>query len=153
MCAHGMYVDTSEGKQLALKATGWMTNSEHVLKEVSKMCTNCGGPNDHAHASLQQHNSQEAAVYPEALCYAILRGLRKQLTKSHVMSEGEIGSVCESHEEKQFQRTLEHGEYFVDDVSGEVLDSKLVLEARLDEKLGVQKWNLFDFCLIYQRFL
>ena len=50
MCAHGMWIDTKDGKQLALKATGWMTNSEYVLPELTKLCTNNGGPKDHAHA-------------------------------------------------------------------------------------------------------
>lgn len=34
--------------------------------------------------------------------------------------------------------------YFVDDVSGEILDKDLVAAARLDEKRGVESWKVFD---------
>ena len=102
MCRHGMMIDTPEGRQLALKATGFLTNLKYILESLAKTCTNNGGPNDHKHASLQQSRSAHAAIYLEKLCFAILRGLRKQLTHDSVMNVGEIGSVSEDPIEKKF---------------------------------------------------
>ena len=90
MCAQGMYVDTKYGKQLALKATRWMSNSRHVLDELDKHCT--GG---HEHASLQNGVAAQAAIWTEKLCYSILRGLRKHLTNDQVMCVDSIGTVRE----------------------------------------------------------
>ena len=59
------------------------------------------------------------------------------------MYRGELGTVCEEPEEKEFQRSIERSGYFVDDVSGKVLDDSLVKHARLDEREGVYKHNIF----------
>ena len=142
MCQHGMWIDTPQGKKLALKATGFLTNSPYILENLPKTCTNTGGPGDHPHASLENGRAAQAAIYPEKLCHAILKGLRKQLLKDGAMSSGEIGSVSEDATEKTFMKSL--GEcYFLDDVSGKLLDAKLVRQAREDEKVGVNKHNVF----------
>ena len=74
MCRHGLIIKDSQGDALALKATGWLTNSGYILEELAKQCTNNGGPDDHRHACLQNGRVASAAIYPEKLCYAILRG-------------------------------------------------------------------------------
>ena len=125
-----------QGKKLALKATGFLSNSKHIIGNLAKLCTNNGGPGDHEHACLQHDRARSAAVYSDKLCYAILKGLRRQLLKDHVMFEGEIGSVSEDPDEKLFTQSL--GDcYFIDDVSGKLLDEKLVKQAREDEKTDV----------------
>ena len=129
MCAHGMFI---KGKP-ALKATGWLSNSEHILEQVAKQCSNLVEGTKHEHADLQHGAAAAAAIYPEKLCLAILAGLRKQLEKDKVMFEGEIGTVCEDPIEKAFQNQL-HDAYFIDDVSGKVLDTHMVQKARADEK-------------------
>ena len=83
-----------------------------------------------------------AAVWPEKLCYAILRGLRKQLCSENTMNVGELGTVSEDATEKQFTRSLGDA-YFVDDVSGKKLESESVLRAREDERKGVVRHNVF----------
>ena len=50
-----------------------------------KRCSNSGGADDHEHASLQSGRAAQAAIYPERLCYAILKGLRKQLIHDGAM--------------------------------------------------------------------
>ena len=75
--------------------------------------------------------------------FAILRGLRKQLTQGHYMRYDCIGSICEDPVEQQFTKSIENG-YFRDDVSGKVLDPNLVRQARADERTGVFKHKLFD---------
>jgi len=141
MCRQGMYVKEPNGSaKLALKATGWLTNSQYILEEMAQLCT--GG---HDHASLQNGRAAQSAIYPEKLCYSILRGLRKQLNKTKVMFEGEFATVCEDVEEKEFQANLERrGDYFIDDVSGNVLNPKLVRQARADERAGVYHHKIFD---------
>ena len=82
MCRQGMQLQTREGMLPVLKAIGWLTNSPAILVEMAKLCTNDGSCTDHKHASLQQGRAAKAAVYPEKLCYSILRGLRNQLVEN-----------------------------------------------------------------------
>ena len=79
MCQHNMIIRDPMGPALAFKPTGWMSNSIVILSELNKLCTNVGGPDDHRHANLQNSRAAKAAVYPEKLCLAILRGLRREL--------------------------------------------------------------------------
>ena len=60
------------------------------------------------------------------------------------MYDGELGTVCQDTEEKHFQYHLADGGYFVDDISGQVLNPTLVSEARADGKKGVYNHNIFD---------
>ena len=67
------------------------------------------------------------------------------MSEKGLMFEGEIGSICEDKVEHDFQSSLGCDPYFVDDVSGAVLDSSLVRDARKDEVRGVLKHNVFFF--------
>ena len=54
----------------------------------------------------------------------------------------EVGSVCEDQIEKQCSQSL--GDcYFDDDISGKLLNTSLVKQAREDDNQGVLKRNLF----------
>ena len=80
MCAQGMYITDSSGeRRRVFKPTGWMSNSPFILEELSKQCTNLAeNPKHyHKHADLQNGRAAKAAVYPEQLCFSILRGMRK----------------------------------------------------------------------------
>ena len=46
MCAQGMKLRDQLGEAPVLKATGWMSNSDFILQELSAKCTNNGGPKD-----------------------------------------------------------------------------------------------------------
>ena len=142
MCVHGMTATDTKGTAPILKATGWMTSSNFILQELAKQCTNNGSASDHRHASLEQSRAAGAAIYSDKLCYAILRGLRKQLCSENTMNVGELGTVSEDATEKQFTRSLGDA-YFVDDVSGKKLESESVLKAREDERKGVVRHNVF----------
>jgi hypothetical protein len=147
MCRYNMKITDSDGTALVCKKTGWISNSKLILEELNLQCTNTGGPNDHRHADLQNGRAKLAQVYPEKLCLAILKGLRKELIKCGAMYVGEIGTICEDQSEKAFQNTLARvgagGQYF-DDVTGKPLDPELVRAGRLDEKAGVLKHKVFD---------
>ena len=143
MCQQGMWIEDREGKALAYQPTGWMTNSNYIISEMAIQCKNDGSQSDHRHADLKGGRAARAAVYPDKLCYSILKGLRRQLIKDNVLPLDGLGSVCEDAVEQEFQKSLVHG-YFVDDVSGKRLDPNLVQTARKDEVDGVFKHKLFD---------
>ena len=55
------------------KPTGFMSNSKFILEELDKKC-----PGDHKHVPLIAGRAAGAAIYPQALCEAICRGIAKQ---------------------------------------------------------------------------
>ena len=147
MCTQGMYVSQNDGSnQLAFKPTGWMSNSPFVLEELNKQCTNL--KNDpkqyHKHANLQNGHAAEAAVYPEQLCFSILRGMRRQLIELGVCHVGEIGTICEDLDEHKFMQEIQHyTSTFYDNVSGKPLDPKLVTAARAEEIRGINSHKVW----------
>ena len=76
MCQFGMMSRTSGvGTVLGhvLKPTGFLTNSKHIARELSRRC-----PRDHDHVPLVGGRVAAAAIYPHDLCCAICRGLSAQ---------------------------------------------------------------------------
>ena len=150
MCTHGMYVDQSDGvSRLALKATGWMSNSQHILDELNHQCTNLreNPKHYHEHADLQNGRAEQASIYPEQLCYSILRGLRMQMRELGISNEHSIGSICEDVDEHAFIQSLTDPscEYY-DDLSGKKLDPALVHAARMDEIKGILSHGVWSKC-------
>ena len=95
MCAHGMKIKDEDGREKpVLKYTGWMSNSKILIDELAKPCPGCP-----EHASLLHDRAAQAAIWPDKLCYAILRGLRKQLTTG-IMKQGVLNKVSEDPTEK-----------------------------------------------------
>ena len=92
MCAQGMFIRDSQGLALALKATGWCSNSEHILRELNKQCSNNSKPEHqhHRHACLQNGKAKHAAIYPEQLCFSILRGLRNEMESMGLSLVGKL---------------------------------------------------------------
>jgi len=141
MCAHNMTSQDAHGVGLVRKATGWLSNSPALLEEVALQCS--GG---HRHVPLVHGRAANAAIYPPNLCFAILRGLRKQLTNDGVMGINNIGTVCEDTHEQDIARNFElygANPQFIDDISGGALDPKLVAAARREEIQGARKHNVF----------
>ena len=98
MCRHDMRISGPHGDEgLARKPTGWLSNSPIILEELNVQCTN-----DHKHASLENGRANQAAMYPEKLCYAVLRGVRRQMVALVVAHTGEIGAICEDLDEHMF---------------------------------------------------
>ena len=81
MCAHNMYATDDHGTALVFKPTGWASNSPHILNEMNKQCSNIhSNPKHyHRHANLENGRAAATAIYPEQLCYSILKGLRAQM--------------------------------------------------------------------------
>ena len=147
MCAHNMYIDDPAGRALAFKPTGWLSNSACILEQLGVQCTNLQnnpGFYKHRHADLQGGRAARAAIYPEQLCYAILKGLRNQLKHLGLNNIGEVGSICEDFSEHLFLQEVQHYTHEVyDDLSGKVLDSSLVSQARADEVKGAEAHNVW----------
>ena len=77
MCQFGMMSRTGGvGSPLGhvLKPTGFLTNSKHIAKQLSKRCAR-----DHEHVALVGGRAAAAAIYPKRLCGAICKGLADQL--------------------------------------------------------------------------
>eukprot|EP00435_Cladocopium_sp_Y103_P070319 s238_g35.t1 len=70
MCAYDMRVKDGLNK----KPTRWVTNSWHLAMELQQRCTG-----DHVHEPLTHGKAALAAMYPPALCRAIVRGLKRHL--------------------------------------------------------------------------
>ena len=125
----------------ARKTTRFMTNSDGVAKELQKRCDA-----KHEHQALVDGRAKGAAIYPRALCEAICKGIAKERiglihdVKSLVTvgPKDKIGRVeGGAKEERKIDARHEEedceGMMAWDDLSGEALDPKEVLKARLKE--------------------
>ena len=79
-----------------MKPTGWMSNSPHTHRQLSRRCTGqrgicsaTGTPHRHATGKV----ARDAAVYPFLLCKAILLGRCKQLREDGHLTAGACGST------------------------------------------------------------
>eukprot|EP00811_Abedinium_folium_P013494 NODE_22546_length_704_cov_1.798960.p1 GENE.NODE_22546_length_704_cov_1.798960~~NODE_22546_length_704_cov_1.798960.p1 ORF type:complete len:142 (+),score=12.10 NODE_22546_length_704_cov_1.798960:246-671(+) len=74
-CMYGLTTDDGQGGQKpANKQTAFMTNSTMVAEELMTRCDH-----SHEHGSLiGADRAAKAVAYPDKLCRAICRGLRKQ---------------------------------------------------------------------------
>jgi len=156
MCRHGMKSKDENGEGLVLKPTGWLTNCEEVAKEVARTCTNLKGRKIgelHRHVTLVSGRAKAAEVYPRALCRAILRGLRRQLTKDGVMEENGVGVICQVAEETEWKHWSDEKyknphedeqKSIYDEVSGAKLDPERVAKAHEDELEFIDKKPLYE---------
>ena len=126
MCAFGMYQDTEDGRKLAMKPTGFMTNASEIADELKQTCDG-----QHTHVKLLNGRARRAEVYPDELCYHIVKGLMKQMKKDGRMSEGQIGIVA-AEEIMAW-----------DDTTGEELDPQMVKVARDEEMEEVKKHTVY----------
>jgi hypothetical protein len=106
-----------------------MTNANEIGNELNKRCDG-----NHSHITLVNGRAKKAQVYPDELCFDILKGLLKQMKKDGRISEGGIGMVM-AEEEEEAQAW--------DDVTGEELDGNMVKEARQEEIREVKKHTVY----------
>lgn len=74
MCAYGMKVKNAPNR----KPTMWITNSWDIARELQRRCTR-----DHQHEALMGGKAVLAQIYPEGLCKAIVRGLKRHLRRKN----------------------------------------------------------------------
>ena len=80
-CAYGLMSSKNGVEGPALKPTRFASNSQAILEELS---LRCAGGHDHVH--LHEGRAAAAARYPDGLCKAVCRGLKKQLTQDAMSS-------------------------------------------------------------------
>ncbi|MCP2505128.1 MAG: hypothetical protein NLN65_07530, partial [Candidatus Poseidoniaceae archaeon] len=131
MCCFGMFQETSEGTQLVKKPTGFMSNAKGIREELGKKCNG-----EHSHVSLLNGRAKRAQVYPDELCYRILKGLIDQMKLDGRIQQDGIGLVM-PEEEKAW-----------DDVSGDPLEFKKVIEARTEELQEFSKHGVYIYATI-----
>ena len=72
-----------------------MTNSEGLAQELGKKCTGQGGlcsrRKGGKHAPASGNVAAQAAVHPQRLCVAILRGCQRQLYNDGILLQGHHG--------------------------------------------------------------
>ena len=74
MCQFGMFAKGEQGDGPVLKPTRWLTNSPCIASALDVKC-----PRDHDHVHLVSNRAKGAAIYPPALCRAIIKGFAEQL--------------------------------------------------------------------------
>ena len=87
MCAWGMTSKDEHGEGLVKKETCWVTNSEHIARELDQECSNVRSQQVgerlpavwHRHVHLINQRAHKARIYPPLLVAGILRGARAQL--------------------------------------------------------------------------
>ena len=139
------------------KPTGWMSNSEELLKALSRRCGHrelgrCSRPKGGQHQICSGSRvTRAAAVYPMKLCKAILVGCRNQLRHDGRLTLGIVGiqhdpfdDMSDLQLERRAERLLafaihdsteqaEKEKVFRDDLTGQVLVPALVHAARRKE--------------------
>ena len=120
----------------AQKRTRFMTNSDAIATRLSKQCHR-----RHKHQVLFNGRAKDAAIYPKGLCEAISLGLQEDIRtrrmqlrtlltvgpEDKVHAGGYLSSINGGEMQKIEQQVA------WDDVTGEFLDAKEVLRARLKE--------------------
>ena len=122
------------------KPTGFLTNGKCITAALSRRCQGrdgrCSRPGGGNHAECNGKIAREAAIYPRALCRAMIRGIVKELKSRGIIREGEIGlhAVCDEDAPME-TRGPEQGYSgsYKDDMTGQLLKDYLVQEARKKE--------------------
>lgn len=132
MCTSGMWQNTEEGRKLVMKPTGCMTNASEIAEELK---CNCDGT--HQHVKLLSGRARRAEVYPDEVCFKIMRGLMNQMKKDGRIQRGGIGAVMAEDETEDDWNEAD------DDVTGEQLDAEGVKQARRDEIEEIKKHRVY----------
>ena len=164
-CLYGS--ETEDGSPIK-KPTSFMTNAPELARELRDRCTGkngaCSRPEGGTHAQCRGKTARLAAIYHFKLCRAILVGFRRQLTADGICKSGFIG-MLEAQQEKTevpplmpclnvgygdslLEVRVDGTPIYRDDLTGQVLDSKLVMEARkkeLDFFEAKQVWKIKAF--------
>ena len=76
------------GKGLVRKETRWLTNSPHLARTLSGVCSNSQvGKTWHRRVNLINGRARSAQVYPPRLVRGILEALRNQLAEDGEFSQ------------------------------------------------------------------
>ena len=140
MCKFGMYQEHEGKVELVKKPTSFMTNAPELGKELSKLCDG-----KHTHVNLVNGRAKRAELYPEELCYCILKGLISQMHMDGRLQAGQVGPGPAEDEPKQMNILgYENDELAAwDDVTGDSLPIVGVQNARAEEMEEVRKHEVY----------
>ena len=91
MCRFGMMPKDEHGVGLVKTPTGFLTNSRHAKKELGKMCLGV-----HKHVPRLSGRAAAAQVYPDKLCRAMPRTIKRELVEYEARQT--IEANCIEHE-------------------------------------------------------
>ena len=150
MCAYEMKIPDGNGNQYIYKPTQFITNAPLVGAQLERKCDRT-----HRHAQLEGNRTNKAAIYPNKLIDAVCKGINDQI-KTDQMDINIVASINIEkgiyvlNELKQLQliaaqchENLDADAYAVDDVSGAILDPKMVVKARANEIEYVRTMKLY----------
>ena len=148
-CQYGM---SDEKGNPIRKPTTFLTNSSEIATQLQKRCQGrngeCSRHGGGVHQQCRGRVARLAAIYHFKLCKAILIGIRKQLERDGICRAGEVGmiglrnneSLCHWGDGWQLKAggfvlnvNAKCEDVFRDDLTGQLLDPKLVREARRKE--------------------
>jgi len=137
MCAFGMESSDAHGNGLAMKPTRFLTSSQAIFDKLNVKCSR-----DHRHVHLISGRAAGAAEYPRALVDAILDGIdiEEQGRIYNLMTAMDVLNVEGLHE-----RDYDDWGAFVDDLTGEVLKTKDVVEARKCELKTFKDMKVYEY--------
>ena len=145
MCGFGLVAEDKKVEALVEKGTRVMSSLGEVLKPVDRRCSSEVGQDPRRHVHLIQGRAGQAQVYPrlsgEQLCEGVAARKRFDslgLQSRPIMSVRRMqeavdksrGNECPS---ESLHETGGTGMVAFDDVSGQRLDSALMVKARADE--------------------
>ena len=150
-CDQCLYGCEAENGDPIKKPTSFMTNAPELAKELSDRCGGRGGACSRlqggTHGQCRGKTARLAAMHHFKLCRAISVGFRRQLQHDGICKDGFVG-MLESGLERTEVKPLPilqlgcadcvynveaDGEKIFNDLTGQILDSKLVKEARKKE--------------------
>ena len=126
-----------------MKATKILSSSSEVLKQVDRQCSNKRGEDRHRHVQLVQGRARACQVYPRLFGERLCEGIAAQkkldslgLAARPLMTLEEMQQAAKQTAECPSSALHEpdcSGMTALDDVTGQQLDPKLMVQARKDE--------------------
>ena len=92
LCQYGLVTPGPDGRpKPAQKPTRFLSSAPELLQRLGQRCTQ-----DHEHQPLTGGRAAAAAIYPPALCRAMLRGIEAQRRREGQIFEPTTFDRCES---------------------------------------------------------
>ena len=153
MCMFGMKSQDEKGIGLVQKATRIMSTSVEVLKRIQRTCSG-----DHRHVQLISGRAKAAQVYPREFCHRMCEGIAAQkklddlgMRSMSLMSLEQMNNVAmvakgegESPAEALHEMHCEEGLEAYDDLNGDILDPKKMMEARMEEIKYFKEMDVYE---------
>ena len=142
-----MESEDARDKGLVKKETRWLTNSPHLARTLSGVCSNSQGKTWHRRVNLINGRARSAQVYPPLLVRGILEALRNQLAEDGEFSQalnslgaGPVPDAAPVIDEEQ--EVFDHLPSADVTVTGPVYDTNTGAELDLEKVAAARKEEL-----------